>query len=618
MSDKNNTVQTPPPPSAGGRRAGGGGRLGGMTFDKAKNSKKALLSLAKYMGNRLPLVIICMLLALGAAVVSVILPVKLAELFGVISRGLVSDAGINMAMVGNIAVIMLIMGTSASVSHYLQGLLMTDVVQKTARRFRTDIDKKINRLPLGYFDSRVFGDVLSRVTNDVDTISNSVNQGLLSFIFNVSLLIGIIFAMFFYNWILALVAVITIPLSLLIITGMAKYSQKHFRAFQRGLGELNGHIEEIYSGHEVVRAYSGEAKAKAAFDTINGKMAGAGWRSNFLAGLMYPMTHFVSNLGLMAVCVVGGILVANNTMPIEGIVAFFMFVRMFNQPVAQLAEVVAAMQSAAAASERVFEFLGENEMADEKDKSPIKIDEFKGAVEFKNIRFGYDPDHEIVHDFSATAEPGQKIAIVGPTGAGKTTIVNLLMRFYEVAGGEILIDGVPTSTMTRTQVHDLFGMVLQDTWLFEGTIKENIVYAKQGVTDDDVYAACKAAGIDHLIRSLPGSYDMVLDDAANLSAGQRQLITIARAIVEDAPMLILDEATSAVDSRTEVLIQAAMDKLTRGRTSFIIAHRLSTIKNADLILVMQDGGIIEQGNHEELMTAGGFYSELYRSQFENA
>lgn len=482
---------------------------------------------------------------------------------------------------------------------------------------RTGISQKINKLPLKYFDRVSYGDVQSRVTNDVDTIGQTMNQSIGTLVTSVTMFIGAIMMMFYNSWIMALVAIVSSILGFtLMITIMGK-SQKYFRQQQNDLGVANGQVEDVFSGHNVVKVYNGGKEAIRMFEEVNESLYDSGWKSQFMSGLMMPLMTFVGNFGYVAVSVVGAVLVKNGSISFGVIVAFMMYVRLFTQPLSQLAQALQNMQRTAAASERVFEFFDEEEMVDESQKAKV-LERVKGDVEFRNVRFGYTTDKIIIHDFSAHIQPGQKVAIVGPTGAGKTTIVNLLMRFYELDGGGILLDGIPTSEVPRENVHEQFGMVLQDTWLFEGTIKENIVYCKEGVSDEKVKAACKAVGLHHFIRTLPGGYDSPLNDTANLSQGQKQLITIARAMIQNAPMLILDEATSSVDTRTEVLIQEAMDKLTVGRTSFVIAHRLSTIKNADLILVMNDGDIIESGNHEDLIIKDGFYADLYNSQFELA
>ena len=494
---------------------------------------------------------------------------------------------------------------------------MATITQKVSKKLRSGISQKINNLPLKYFDSTSYGDVLSRVTNDVDTIGQTLNQSLGSLITAITLFVGSVIMMLVTNGYMALAAIGSSLIGFAIMLLIVSKSQKYFLNQQRGLGAINGHVEEIYAGHNVVKVYNGEHEAKAKFDSINEKLYTNAWKSQFLSGLMMPLMSFIGNLGYVAVCVVGGVMALQGTISFGIIVAFMVYVRLFSQPLSQIAQTATSLQSTAAASERVFEFMGEKELEDENQKVSV-LKEVKGDLEFKNVKFGYDPNKIIIHNFSAHALPGQKVAIVGPTGAGKTTMVNLLMRFYEVNSGEIKIDGIPIDQLTRENVHNLFCMVLQDTWLFEGTIKENIVYSKQGISDEQIVDACKAVGIDHFIRTLPKGYDTVLDDNANLSAGQKQLITIARAMIENTPLLILDEATSSVDTRTEVLIQNAMDKLTVGRTSFVIAHRLSTIRKSDLILVMNEGDIIESGNHNELLAKKGFYADLYNSQFEQA
>ena len=524
---------------------------------------------------------------------------------------------IDMGEVGRIGVTLVIFYGATFLLNYVQSFLMAGVNQKTSKRMRGLIAKKINDVPLRYFDSRSYGDVLSRVTNDVDTIGQTLNQSVSTLISSVIMLGGVLIAMFVTRWEMALTALLTVPLGMLLMLLIVGKSQKYFIGQQNYLGELNGKIEETYAGQNVVKAFNAEQKVREDFDRTNRNLFNSAWKSQFLSGLMMPLMTFVSNLGYVAVAVVGVLLFINGRIAEPGIItSFFIYVRLFQNPINQIAQVANTLQSTAAAAERVFEFLDEPEQEDETGK-PDAIENVTGRVEFRNVRFGYTPDREIIHNFSAVIEPGQKVAIVGPTGAGKTTMVNLLMRFYEVSGGEILIDGVPVSSVKREAVRSLFGMVLQDTWLFNGTIRENVAYAKRDATDGEIEEACRAANTDHFISTFAGGYDMVLDDDTNLSGGQRQLLTIARAMVQDSPMLILDEATSNVDTRTEQLIQDAMDRLTAGRTSFVIAHRLSTIKNADLILVMKDGNIIEQGSHDDLLAADGFYASLYNSQFES-
>ena len=499
--------------------------------------------------------------------------------------------------------------------NYIQGFMMATVTQRITKKMRTDISLKINKVPLKYFDSTSYGNVLSRVTNDVDTIGQTLNNSLGMLVSSVATLIGAIIMMFYTNWIMAITGIMATMIGFLLMTLIMKHSQKYFGAQQKELGLINGHIEEVYAGHNVVKVYNGEKEAKEVFRDSNKRLYENAWKSQFMSGLMMPVMQFIGNFGYVAICVVGAVLVTYDMITIGIIVAFMVYIRLFTQPLSQLAQAATNLQSTAAASERVFEFLAEEELEDESEKS-VKLQDVKGDVEFKNVQFGYNEDQLIIKNFNVKVKAGQKIAIVGPTGAGKTTLVNLLMRFYELNSGEIYIDGTPISQLTRENVHDLFCMVLQDTWLFEGTIRENIIFSKENVTDDEVETACKAVGLHHFIQTLPHGYDTVLNDKANLSAGQKQLITIARAMIDHASLLILDEATSSVDTRTELLIQQAMDQLTVGKTSFVIAHRLSTIRNADLILVMKDGDIIETGNHEELLAKGGFYADLYNSQFE--
>ena len=477
------------------------------------------------------------------------------------------------------------------------------------------ISTKINRLPLRYFDSNTTGDVMSRVTNDVDTLGQSMNQSISTMATAITLLGGSVIMMLYTNVTMAATAILSSLVGFAFMAVVMGRSQKYFERQQSDLGDMNGHVEEMYSGHLVMKAYGGEAAAKSDFDRINDSLYRSGFMSQFLGGMMMPFMNFIGNFGYVMVCIVGALLCIDGRISFGVIVAFMIYVRLFTQPLTQISQAVVSMQSVAAAAERVFEFLDEPEMEDESEKS-VKLENVQGHVEFRDVRFGYSPDKEIIHGFSAEILPGQKVAIVGPTGAGKTTMVNLLMRFYEVNGGDILIDGVSTRDMRREDVHDLFCMVLQDTWLFEGTIRENIVYSKEGVTDERLDEVCKAVGLYHYIQTLPDKYDTVLGDNANLSAGQRQQVTIARAMVDGSPLLILDEATSSVDTRTERVIQEAMDRLTEGRTSFVIAHRLSTIRNSDLILVMRDGNIVEQGTHDELLARGGFYADLYNSQFD--
>lgn len=582
-------------------------------FEKPENFLKSWKKLILYCKFCIPQIIVAFIFAIIGAIFTIVGPNKLSQITDLITDGLIS--GIDLEKVQKIAVFLSVLYGLGFVFNYIQGFIMATVTQRLSKSLRTDISEKINRLPLKYFDSTSYGDVLSRVTNDVDTIGQTMNQSIGVLVSEVTLFLGSLFMMLKTNLIMTFSAVIATIIGFLFMILIISKSQKYFLRQQKYLGKINGHIEEIYSGHVIVKVYNGEEKAKKTFDKINEKLYESAWKSQFLSGLMMPLMGFIGNFAYVTVCVIGGTMALDNKITFGVIVAFMIYVRLFTRPLSQIAQAFTNMQSTAAASERVFEFLDETELEDESYKTEI-LTSSKGDVEFKNVKFGYTPEKIIINDFSVHVSPGQKIAIVGPTGAGKTTIVNLLMRFYEVNSGEIKIDGISTKKLTRENVHDFFCMVLQDTWLFEGSVKENIVYSKEGISDDEVINACKAVGIHHFIESLPMGYDTVLNDKVNLSTGQKQLIIIARAMVEKAPLLILDEATSSVDTRTEELIQRAMDKLTVGRTSFVIAHRLSTIRNADLILVMKDGDIIESGNHEDLLSKGGFYSELYNSQFE--
>lgn len=600
--------------------APGGGGPGGMRGmgggEKAKNFGASIGKLAGYCKNYLPAILVALSFTVVAAIFSILGPNQLSKVTDLISGGL-SAGGIDLAAIGSICLMLVFLYAAGFLLNYLQGFIMATVTQRISRSLRSDISGKINRLPLRYFDNTTTGDVLSRVTNDVDSIGQTLNQSLGSLISAAVMFVGCLFMMFYLNWMMALAALLSTLLGFGLMMLIIGRSQKYFTRQQNDLGAINGHIEEIYAGQLVVKGYNGENEAKKTFRDINARMEDSGWKSQFMSGLMQPLMGFIGNLGYVVVCVVGALLALNGVITFGVIVAFMIYVRMFTQPLSQLAQAATTLQSTAAASERVFQFLEEPELEDESGKT-MKLESARGQVEFEHVNFGYVEGKTIINDFSARVEPGQKIAIVGPTGAGKTTIVNLLMRFYELSGGQIRVDGVPIDQLTRENVHSLFCMVLQDTWLFEGTIKENIVYNKKDVDDEDVVSACVLVGIDHFIRTLPQGYDTVLNENTNLSAGQKQLITIARAMIENAPLLILDEATSSVDTRTERKIQKAMDALMYGRTSFVIAHRLSTIKNADMILVMKDGDIIESGSHEDLMAQSGFYADLYNSQFEQA
>ena len=597
--------------SGGHRGPGGMGRPG----EKPKDFKKTWGKLLSYCKKYLPWVGLASTLAMAGSILSLIGPNKIRDMTNIITEGLFTE--IDMIGIKEIALLLVFLYGCSAIFSYIQSFIMATVNQTVTKNLRNEISTKINKVPLSYFNKTSHGDVLSRVTNDVDTIGESLNQSIVTLVSAITMFVGSLAMMFYTNWIMALTAICSTAIGFVIMMLIMGKSQKHFIAQQRELGKINGHIEEMYTSHNVVKAYNGEKEALRVFDDINDNLYDSAWKSQFLSGLMMPLMGFIGNFGYVCVCVVGAALTMNDMTTFGVIVAFMIYIRMFTNPLSQIAQAMTSLQSTAAAGERVFELLEEKEMEDESYKT-VSLENAKGDVEFRNVRFGYDEDKIIIHDFSAHAKAGQKIAIVGPTGAGKTTMVNLLMRFYELNSGEILIDGTPISQITRENVHDLFCMVLQDTWLFDGTVRENIVYSKENVSDEDVFKACRAVGIDHFIRTMPKGYDTVLNEKTNLSAGQKQLITIARAMIENAPLLILDEATSSVDTRTEIQIQKAMDKLTQGRTSFVIAHRLSTIKNADLILVMKDGDILESGKHEELLTKGGFYADLYNSQFEIA
>ncbi len=556
-----------------------------------------------------------MILAMAGSIFALLGPDKLRAMTNTIQEGILGT--VDMDRILYLAGLLVLFFGLAALLHYAQHFLLATFTQRVSRNLRQGISRKINKVPLRYFNQVSFGDVLSRVTNDVDTIGQTMNQSLGNLVTAITMFLGSLLMMFITNAVMAVTAIVSTVIGFGLMLLIIRKSQKYFVGQQQALGQLNGHVEEIYSGHNVVKVYNGERAAKQTFDRINGKLYQCAWKSQFLSGLMQPLMGFIGNLGYVAVCVVGAVLTKQGQTDFGTIVAFMIYVRQFTNPLSQMAQAATSLQSTAAASQRVFEFLEEEEISDESGKTEtLPAEQVRGDVEFRHVKFGYTKDKAVIHDFSAQAGAGKKIAIVGPTGAGKTTLVNLLMRFYELDGGEICIDGKSISDLTRENVHDLFCMVLQDTWLFEGTIRENIVYSKQGVTDQEVRAACKAVGLDHFIRTLPQGYDTVLNDRANLSAGQKQLVTIARAMIENAPLLILDEATSSVDTRTEALVQEAMDRLTQGKTSFVIAHRLSTIRNADLILVLRDGDIVESGTHEALLAKGGFYASLYNSQFE--
>lgn len=558
-------------------------------------------------------ILVALLAAVGGTVFTIIGPDRISELTDVIMKGMMS--GIDLDAVTAIAMTLVWYYGSGAVLVYVQGYIMATITQRITKGMRRDISTKINRLPLKYFDRTSYGDILSRVTNDIDTLGQTLNQSVGGLVSAITMLVGSTVMMFVTDWRLAFTAIGASLIGFMFMSFILMRSQKYFTRQQQLLGKINGHVEEVYAGHNVVKVFNAEKALGKEFEDLNKKLFTTAWKSQFMSGIMMPMMRFIGNLGYVAVCVVGAVMVMNGAITFGIIVAFMIYIRLFTQPLAQIAQSFTSLQATAAASFRFFEFLEEEEMPAETGKTAA-IGKVRGDIEFRNVRFGYDKDKTIIKGFSAFVKAGQKIAIVGPTGAGKTTMVNLLMRFYDVDSGEILVDGVALSAMPRERVRELFCMVLQDTWMFEGTIRQNIAYNKPGVTDAEIVNVCKSIGAHHFISTLSEGYDTVLNEEANISAGQRQLLTIARAVIKNAPMLILDEATSSVDTRTEILIQEAMDKLMTGRTSIIIAHRLSTIRNADLILVMNEGDIVESGTHEELLKLDGFYADLYNSQFE--
>ena len=593
--------------------------------EKPQDFGGVMKKLVHFCRHYIPAIIVALVLGAIGTVCQIVGPDKLKDMTNEIAKGLPALVNgkpvlgaIDMDAVTHIAWLLVALYVGYAVLCYVQSWMMANVTQRTAQELREAISVKINKLPLRYFDKVSYGDVLSRITNDVDAIGQTLGQSVGSLITSVTLFVGALIMMFYNNVIMTVCAIASSLVGLLIMGAIMKVSQKYFSRQQIALGDVNGHVEEMYAGHTVVKAYCGEADSIRAFEKYNGDLYDSGWKSQFLSGLMMPLMNFVGNFGYVVVCVVGAVLAMDGKIEFGVIVAFMMYIRLFTQPLSQFAQAFQNLQRCAAASERVFSFLEEPEIADESDKQAllgVNGKPVRGDVEFSHVKFGYDPSKTIINDFSASVKSGQKVAIVGPTGAGKTTMVNLLMRFYEISGGSIAIDGVDTKSVPRWNVHDQFSMVLQDTWVFRGTVRENIAYSKPGVTDKQIEDACKAVGLHHYIMSLPNGYDTVLDDKATFSQGQKQLLTIARAMVEDAPILILDEATSSVDTRTEELIQKAMDALTVDRTSFVIAHRLSTIRDADMILVMNHGDIVESGTHEELLAKGGFYADIYNSQF---
>lgn len=589
--------------------------------EKPKKFKKTLKEMARYLKPYFPLILIAVVASVIATILQIIGPDKLKLITDEITKGLPKMvkgkpvmAAIDMDNVKSITMMLVIFYGSSLLLNLLQRFIMADVTQKISKSFREKIANKVNKLPFSYFDNTTFGDILSRVTNDVDTISQSLNQSVGSLLTSVVMLVGTVVMMIYNSGILTVTTILSSLVGFVVIIIIMKKSQKHFKAQQENLGDINGQIEEVYTGHNVIKAYNAGEMMIDEFEETNKKLYTSAWKSQFLSGLMMPVMQFAGNFSYVMVCIVGGALAINGKISFGVIVAFMIYVRLFTNPLSDIAQSFNTLQRAAAAGERVFEFLNEKEL--EEENVTEKLDRAKGEVEFKDVRFGYDPDKIIIKDFSVKVNPGEKIAIVGPTGAGKTTIVNLLMRFYEINDGQILVDGIDTKKLSRDNLRDQFCMVLQDSWIFEASVRENITFGEENITDEELIDVCKRVNLDHFIRTLPQGYDTILNDKQSLSQGQLQLLTIARAMVSHAPMLILDEATSSVDTRTEIIVQDAMDELAKGRTSFVIAHRLSTIKNADLILVMKDGDIVEKGKHDELLAQDGFYAQLYNAQFE--
>ncbi len=587
-----------------------------VSIKKKRDFKGTWMKILGYCKQYSAILVLSLIFAVGGTVLTLIGPDKISDLTNLIEQGFIS--GIDMAAVAKIGFLLIALYAISFIITSAEGWIMTTITQRVSQNMRKDISAKINRLPMSYFHKTSSGDILSRVTNDVDTVAQSLNQSISTMVSAITLFIGSLIMMFVTNWIMAITAIAATLIGFALMFLITGRSQKYFTRQQKHLGAINGHIEEIYAGHTVVKAYNGEKQSMEEFEKLNGELKNSAFKAQCLSGLMMPLMSFIGNLGYVAVCVVGAALAINGHIKFGVIVAFTMYVRYFTQPLSQMAQAAQSLQSATAAGERVFDFLGSNEMQNEDGKSAT-LGIAQGKVEFSHVKFGYeDSDKTVIRDFSAIAMPGQKVAIVGPTGAGKTTLVNLLMRFNEIQGGQILIDGVPIDGVRREEVRKQFCMVLQDTWLFEGSVRENLVYNTPGISDERLDEACKSVGLDHFIKTLPYGYDTVLSDGVSLSQGQKQQLTIARAMIADRPMLILDEATSSVDTRTELQIQSAMDALMKGRTSFVIAHRLSTIKNSDMILVLKDGDVIESGNHEQLLEKGGFYAELYNSQFDES
>lgn len=588
-----------------------------MRKNKDGGIRTAVPRLSEYLHGDIGVVILALVLAALSAVMTIIGPNKIGDMATIMSDGLLG--GIDLGKIAKIGIFLAAIYLLSALFGFVQHYIMAVVTLKMSYRMRGELSEKINRVPQKYFNTHTQGDILSRMTNDVSTLQQGLTNSLPTIISAATQFVGCLIMMFATQWRLALISLAVTFVGMGLVVLIMSRSQRFFAARQKSLGELNGFVEEMYSGHEVVRISRAERNVLSHFDSLNAAVYDANWRSQFLSGVMQPLMNIIGNIAYVAVCVVGSILAMNGTIEFGVIVSFILYVRLFTTPLTQIAQGMTNMQTASASAHRIFDFLESEEMADESEKT-AELPEIRGKVSFEHVRFSYPdtPDKVIINDFSAEVCPGQKVAIVGPTGAGKTTMVNLLMRFYEIGSGEIKIDGVPITELTREKVHELFSMVLQDTWLFEGTVRENLVYNMQGITDEQLEQVCRACGLDKFVHSLPNGFDTVLSESASISAGQKQLLTIARAMLQNAPMLILDEATSSVDTRTELIIQRAMDELTKGRTSFVIAHRLSTIKNSDLILVMKDGDVIESGTHNELMERGGFYAELYNSQFEQA
>jgi len=627
MTQSNNTPNRETKKSAFGPGRGGpmGGPMGGMgSGEKPKSFRKAMRTFLKYLAPYRVSLVLVLIFAIASTVFTILGPKMLGNATTKLFQGIaakvmhVPGATVDFYYIGRIAIILLCLYVASAIFSFIQGYIMSGIAMKVTYNFRKNIAEKIKRMPLKYFDTKTHGEALSLVTNDIDTISNTLAQNLSQIVTSVTMIIGILVMMLTISWLMTLVAIVILPISFGLITLVIRASQKYFKQQQVYLGHVDGHVEEMYGGHAVIKAFNGEAKSIEKFDGLNNELYGVGWKSQFLSGMLMPIMTFVSNISYVAVVILGGFLAVQGTISVGDILAFIQYVRSFTQPIMQVANIANVLQSTAAAAERVFDFL------DAEEESPDPVDAVKpaavkGNVSFKNVSFGYTPDRVIIHNFSAEIKPGQKIALVGPTGAGKTTIVKLLMRFYDINSGSISIDGVDIRKFKREDLRGMFGMVLQDTWLFNGTIRENIRYGDFNATDEMVVAAARMANVDHFVRTLPHGYDLELnEESSNISQGQKQLLTIARAFLADPKILILDEATSSVDTRTEILIQNAMFDLMKGRTSFVIAHRLSTIRDADIILVIKDGDIVEQGKHEELLAANGFYASLYKSQFEIA